>query len=62
MKPPTKTKVYGFAVKWLNVGNDETMYSGAMTKEAAEYLVAHGNWHSKAAPSVVELEKRKYAL
>ena len=62
MKPPIPTKVYRYAVAWINAGNHETMYSGAMTKEAAEYLVAHGNWHSKAAPSVVELEKRKYAL
>lgn len=57
MKPPRKGYGKEWAVKWINVGNTETMYSGAMTKEEAMRLVATGNWNKNACPMVERLKK-----
>lgn len=55
MKPPKSGYGKEYAVKW--VGNEgETMYSGAMTKEEAERVAAHGHWHRNAFPSIEKLK------
>ena len=54
MQPPKPGYGKEYAVKWLGI-DDETMYSGAMTKEAAEELWRNGHWHSRACPSVEHL-------
>lgn len=56
MKPPRAGYGKQYVVKWVNVGNGETMYSGAMTEEEAKRLVVHGHWHRNACPCVERLK------
>lgn len=57
MKPPRSGYGKEWVVKWCNVSNGETMYSGAMTEEQAKGLVRAGHWHSKAFPIAEKLRK-----
>jgi hypothetical protein len=56
--PPQAGYGKNFCVKWLNIINGETMYSGAMTQEAAQRLIDSGCWHSRAFPAVQELKTK----
>jgi hypothetical protein len=47
-----------YAVKWINAKNGETMYSSAMTKDAATRLALFGHWHATAAPMVENLRDK----
>lgn len=65
MKPPKIGYGKDYAVKWIGI-DDETMYSGAMTKEEANRLVCSGHWHRNAfpvaehlRPTAEELRKEK---
>lgn len=59
MKPPRAGYGKSYSVRWQNVGTDETMYTEATTKQAAERLKRSDNWHPRARPTVVLLKDRK---
>lgn len=59
MKPPIKGYGKEFAVKWVNVTNGETMYSGAMTEDEAKRLVLTGHWHANACPLIEKLAAQR---
>jgi hypothetical protein len=58
VRPPKSGYGKNYAICWINVANNETMYSGAMTKEEAKRIVRTGHWHAKASPSVVALKRK----
>lgn len=57
MKAPSKGYGKEWAVKWINVSNTETLYTGAMTKAEAMRLIQTGHWHRNACPVLQHLRK-----